>query len=796
MAPLMRSGSLALLLSLLSGLTLAATEQGPLYDVRAFGAQGDGRTLDTEAINRAIEAAAAAGGGTVVFPAGTYPSFSIHLKSHVALYLGPGATLLAADPSQGNGRYDAAEPSDGDLYQDFGHSHWQNSLIWGIGLDDVSIIGPGRIDGKGLTRRGPGARWSSGVGNRPLSMGPARIGPGPAEDPEAAGLRAMEGQGNKAIALKLCRNVVLRDFSVQSGGHFVLLATGVDNLTVDNLKLDTNRDGLDIDACRNVRISNTSINSPNDDAIVLKSSYALGFPRATENVTITNCQVTGYDLGSFLDGTFKRTQEQAPDRDGPTGRIKLGTESNGGFRNITISNCVFDRSRGLAIETVDGGIIEDITITNLSMREVTTAPLFLRLGARGRGPDSPAAGRMRRIQISHVVAYDADPRYASIIAGVPGHPVEDVQLSNIQIVYKGGGAQDAGREPPENEAAYPEPSMFGTLPGYGFFLRHARNVTMRDIEIGFAAEDLRPPFVLHDVAGAHLAHVRAQRGRNAPFAVLRDVTGLEILDSPGLPDTRRERVERETLGLPTLFLIGDSTVRNGRGDGANGQWGWGEPIAAYFDLAKVNVVNRAIGGRSSRTFLTEGRWDQVLAELKPGDFVMMQFGHNDGGELFKGSRPRASLKGIGEETQEGTVEQTGKRELVHSYGWYLRRYVRDAQAKGATPIVCSPVPRKIWKDGRIVRASDDYGRWAAEVASSQRTAFVDLNEIIARRYDALGPQKVEALFADEHTHTNAPGAELNAVSAVAALKGLEGCPLCAYLSPKARDTGTEKAKDE
>ena len=253
----------------------------------------------------------------------------------------------------------------------------------------MSIVGPGRIDGAGLTRRGPGARWSRKAGDRPLSMGAAV---GASGDPEATAQRAMDGQGNKAIALKLSRNVLLRDFSILNGGHFAVLATGVDNLTIDNLAIDTNRDGIDIDACRNVRISNISVNSPNDDAIVLKSSYALGVARPTENVTITNCQVSGYDVGTFLDGTFGRTQERAPDRDGPTGRIKLGTESSGGFRNITISNCVFDRSRGLALETVDGGDLEDVTVTNLTMRDVTTAPLFLRIGNRGRSPGRPAAG--------------------------------------------------------------------------------------------------------------------------------------------------------------------------------------------------------------------------------------------------------------------------------------------------------------------------------------------------------------------------------------------------------------------
>src|SRR5512145_215690 len=358
--PLPRILAALALLILVAAPARAVELSGPILDVREFGARGDGKTLDTAAINRAIDAAADKGGGTVILPAGTYLSFSIHLRSHVSLYLGPGATLLAAEPGA-RGHYDHPEPNEWNQHQDFGHSHWQNSLIWGIGLEDVSILGPGRIDGSALTRRGPGAPWKKKKGDRPLSMGPE---PDSATDPEATERHFMDGQGNKAIALKLCRNVTLRDFSILKGGHFALLATGVDNLTIDNLKIDTNRDGLDIDGCRNVRILNTSVNSPNDDAIVLKSSYALGEARITENVTIANCHVSGYDLGTLLAGTFLRTHERAPNRDGPTGRIKLGTESSGGFRNITITNCTFDRSRGLAIEMVDGSVAEDITVSN------------------------------------------------------------------------------------------------------------------------------------------------------------------------------------------------------------------------------------------------------------------------------------------------------------------------------------------------------------------------------------------------------------------------------------------------
>jgi polygalacturonase len=154
--------------------------------------------------------------------------------------------------------------------------------------------------------------------------------------------RGERGGGvDKLIALKLCRNVTLRDFSILNAGHFGVLATGVDNLTIDNLKIDTNRDGIDLDSCRNVRVSNTSVNSPNDDALVLKGTHALGVTRPSQNVTITNCSVSGYDIGSLLDGTFQRNVKQAPDRDGPTGRIKIGTETEGDFRNITISNVVF-----------------------------------------------------------------------------------------------------------------------------------------------------------------------------------------------------------------------------------------------------------------------------------------------------------------------------------------------------------------------------------------------------------------------------------------------------------------------
>ena len=227
---------------------------------------------------------------------------------------------------------------------------------------------------------------------------------------------------------------------------------------------------------------------------------------------------------------------------------------------------------------------------------------------------------------------------------------------------------------------------------------------------------------------------------------------------------------------PTLLLIGDSTVRNR----TRGQLGWGDAIAEHFDLSRISVTNRALGGRSSRTYLTEGLWDKVLGDLKPGDFVLMQFGHNDGGALDD-ERARASLKGTGDESRVVTNKVSGKIETVHTYGWYLRKYITDAKARGATPIVLSLVPRKIWKEGKVVRASNDYGKWAAEAARAEGVLFVDLNEIVARHYEDLGAEKVNGLFADEHTHTNPAGAQLNAQSVVEGLRGLKDCALTKYL---------------
>jgi len=525
--------------------TVVAQKSSPFtgaFEVRKFGAKGDGKALDSPAINKAIDAAAAAGGGTVLFTAGTYRSFSIRLKSNVALYLDQGATILAADPRDGDGKYDPPEPNQWDQYQDFGHSHWHNSLIWGENLENVSILGPGRIWGKGLVRTGGQSRTKEQ--NDALEKQGPDPKAGPFGYPNARD--AVEpGWGNKAISLKLSRNVIIRDISILHGGHFAILATGVDNLTIDNVKIDTNRDGIDVDACKNVRISNCTVNSPFDDGICPKSSFALGYARATENVTITNCQVSGYDEGTLFDGTYKRDFRNANGTFSPTGRIKFGTESNGGFKNITVSNCVFDYSRGLALEAVDGALLEDITISNITMRDISNSPIFLRLGSRNRGPkETTKVGAMRRVIISNVVVHNADPKYSSIISGIPGYLIEDVQLSNIRVYAKGGGTKEqAALEPAERENIYPEPTMFGELPSYGFFVRHVKGLRMRDVEVSYLSPDLRPAFWLNDVQDVEFIHVKARHEGDVPVFVMRDVTGFSLQQSWPLQDQRIERVE-------------------------------------------------------------------------------------------------------------------------------------------------------------------------------------------------------------------------------------------------------------
>jgi len=480
-------------------------------NIKDFGAVGDGNTIDSEAINNAINAMAQNGGGTVVIPRGTYMCYSIRLRSNVTIQFDEGSVICAAKANESAG-FDATEDNPFNKFQDFGHSHWQNSLLWGIGLENVAIVGKGRIVGSNMTR---------GLGRNNMN------------------------EANKAIALRECKGVRLEGFEMLECGHFALLATGVNDMVIDRLRIDTNRDGLDIDCCHDVKITNCEVNTPWDDAIVLKASYALGRFVDCERVLVENCKVSGYDCGTMLDGTKKLVGETAPDCGGRTGRIKLGTESSGGYRDITIRNCTFEWCRGLALETVDGGTLQNVTIENIVMNHIVNAAIFLRLGSRMRSPEGTPVGKLKNVTIRNVKAYDVDSRYSSIIAGIPDHKISDVLLEDVEIHYRGGikathnattisqavwerkdfqepqkgytpkhvASNSEKRKFTERDTAlvinlsqkipevvdgHPEPWMFGIVPAKGFYIRHAKNITLQNVKMFWKDDDIREEFVLED----------------------------------------------------------------------------------------------------------------------------------------------------------------------------------------------------------------------------------------------------------------------------------------------------------
>jgi len=448
------------------------------YNVRNFGAKGDGKTLDHQAINAAIDTCVAHGGGRVVLPAGTYLCGSIRMKSHVELHLMAGARILAAPASMK--AYDKAEEWVGPAYQDGGHTYFRNSLIYAIGQEYVSITGRGMIDGEGLTKK----------------------------DTEKGGVvnGGNIGTGDKAIAFKQCRNILIRDVTIFRGGHFAIILTGCELGTVDNVTIDTNRDGFDIDCCKYLSISNCKINTPRDDALVLKSSYALKKPVITEHIAITNCVITGYQLGSLLDGTY------IPEKvSWVCGRFKLGTESNGGYKNISLSNCTFMYSSGLAFEEVDQGIMENIVVSNITMNHVHHYPIYITTGCRNRGPkERTTVSTGRDIMISNMVANDVDSLAGIIVTGMPGEPLRNISLSNIRIQYRGGGiAELAKREYREQGTNYPEPKFAKATPAYGLFARHVDGMEVDNVSFTTLKPDFRPAVMLEDVKNERITNLKA-----------------------------------------------------------------------------------------------------------------------------------------------------------------------------------------------------------------------------------------------------------------------------------------------
>ncbi len=518
------------LLALLLGSPAAAAQalaNGGVEDVRKHGARGDGRTIDSPAINRAVRAAAKRGGGIVLVPPGRYLCFSVRLLDNVTLALSAGAVIGAADPAVHGRNYDPPENYLEEQFQDFGITHVHNSLIYADGATNIAVIGNGMLHGLGLDRDGTGDRWWQRPGwqsARALGISPKELA---LRDPKEA---AQVGRANKTIGLMNCRNVQLKDFTILQGGHFGIIAHGCTNMTLSGITIDTDRDGIDIDCCRDVRVVNCTVNAPKDDAIVLKSSYALGRAVVCEDILIQGCKTSGYAMGSLLDGTYRPSDYGSPDGNGVLGRIKMGTETNGGFRNVRIADCICTNSRGILIGIVDGGTLEDVTVSGITMRDPVNSPLFVHHAARLRAPQGTAVGKIRRVRFENVQVSGADPRFPCGIEGIADGPVEDVSFRGIAVAVKGGGIVPAGAADPEyRRVTSLEVSYLKTLPAQGLWARHARRLTVQDCSFPAEAGDARPTVALRNVEGALIDCLPP--GRTGAQAVsARDSSGIVVTD--------------------------------------------------------------------------------------------------------------------------------------------------------------------------------------------------------------------------------------------------------------------------
>lgn len=476
------------------------------------------------------------------------------------------------------------------------------------------------------------------------------------------------------------------------------------------------------------RVKITDNNGPSTDGVDIDSSSF---------VLVQNCDIDNNDddiclkAGRDYDGLrVNRPTEYVVIRNNITRRgggiISFGSETSGGIRKVVAyQNRGIGTTEGIRFKSAKtrGGFVEDILIRDLIMENVPFPFTF-------------------------TLNWNPSYSYAVIPKDVRDVPLHWLALSTPVT-------------PPER--------------GYCEF----RNITIENVEIVnavriFSATGLPEKPIIN----VKFANITAQ-GLNAgaiEYARNWTMRNVRLQSENPLKISNTENVQepKPTIDprLPTIFVVGDSTANNY----ANGGLGWGDPFITYFDAAKINVLNRARAGRSSRTFITEGFWDKVLSEMKKGDIVLIQFGHNDASKVNDETRARGSLPGVGEETEEIDNLLTKKHEVVHTYGWYMRKLIADTKAKGARPIILSLTVRNIWKDGRVERGSGRFGQWAAEIAKSQNVEFIDLTTVIANKYEEQGQEKVKSLFAQDHTHTNPAGAKLNAELVVAGLRTLKHTP--------------------
>lgn len=416
------------------------------YNVRDFGAKGDGISLDTAALQAAIDKASSSGGGTVDIPPGTYLCGTVQLKSRVTLHLHAGATIKASPKQEDFAPYETLsfKPVDDNETTFFHHA-----LLMADDAEGISILGQGTVDGNRLKRGGP-----------------------------------------KTIALKNSRRITIRGITVRNSPNYSISMLGCDHVDIDGVSIFNGySDGIDPDCSRYVRISNCFIDCY-DDAICPKASQALGYRRSTEHITVTNCVLST-----------------------ECSNLKLGTESGGDFKYLAFTNCtMFGRAgkrapiSGISIESVDGSNIEGLVASNLTMRDVR-APIFIRLGNRGRGMEKPAPGSLRNVTISNLIA--AGAAVTSSVTGIPGYPARDIKISSIRISAKGGEANLQSLNVPEVIEKYPEATMFGVLPAYGLYARHVEGLTLDNFSAGIEAPDARPALLFDDVRDLRISGFEA-----------------------------------------------------------------------------------------------------------------------------------------------------------------------------------------------------------------------------------------------------------------------------------------------
>jgi len=519
-------------------------------------------------------------------------------------------------------------------------------------------------------------------------------------------------------------DVTIENLSLKRSGFWTVQVVYSDHVTVDRIKITDN-------------------GGPSTDGVDIDSS---------SYVLVQNCDIDNNDddiclkAGRDYDGLrVNRPTEYVVIRNNITrhggGIISFGSETSGGIRHVVAyNNRGIGTNEGVRFKSAKtrGGYVEDVLIRDLKMMDVP-------------------------VPFSFTLNWNPSYSYATIpkdSVNIPAHwvalstkvePAErgycefrNIRIENVEIVNAGQIFSAKGLpEKPIVNVSFANVTAQGVDAGS---IEYAHNWTMRNVRLK----------------------------TKGPLKI----SNAQNVESP---DTPAEQTPANPK-LPTIFVAGDSTANNH----ANGGLGWGDPFISYFDKAKVNVLNRARAGRSSRTFITEGFWDNGLNEMKKGDVVLIQFGHNDAGAINDTTRARGSLPGLGEETEAIDNLLTKKHEVVHTYGWYLRKMIRETRAKGAVPVLLSLTVRNIWKDGRVERGSGRFGQWAAELARSQNVEFIDLTRIIADRYEQLGQERVQPLFGPDHTHTSPAGAELNAELVVTGLKTLKQCKPCKHLSSKGK----------